>query len=108
MPRAEQLLELLDKNPQDDFLLYGLALEHAKLGQHERALEYFDRAIEVNRENPYHYFHKARSLEALERIDDARATLKTGMAVARRESDEKAVTEIRGYMEMIEINWSQS
>jgi Flp pilus assembly protein TadD len=72
MSRIEQLQEMLQKSPRDDFLLYGLAIEHAKHGQHEAALTYFDRAIEADAANAYHYFHKARSLEARERLDDAR------------------------------------
>ncbi|HZW09021.1 MAG TPA: CDC27 family protein [Phycisphaerales bacterium] len=105
MPRTERLLQLLDKSPRDDFLLYGLAIEHAKSGEHETALQYFDRAIEANRDNPYHYYHKAKSLEALERIDEALGTLRAGAAVAQEADDAKAVGEIRGYIDMIRINW---
>jgi tetratricopeptide (TPR) repeat protein len=107
MPSVEQLLKLLERSPGDDFLLYGLAIEHAKRGEHERALAYFDRAIEANAENPYHYFHKARSLEALERIDDALATLRRGSEAGHRTQDDKAVSEIAGYVDMIQINWSR-
>lgn len=108
MPSIEQLRKLLDKTPEDDFVLYALALEHAKLGEHEHALQWFDRAIAADDSNPYHYFHKARSLEALKRIDDALETLRTGLRFAKAADDDKAVSEIVGYVETIETNWSRN
>lgn len=107
MSRTEQLQELLSKSPQDDFLLYGLAIEHAKSGDHERAVAYFDRAIEANAQNPYHYYHKARSLEALRRVNEVVATLRAGVDVARKAQDHKAVDELQDYIEMIGINYSR-
>jgi tetratricopeptide (TPR) repeat protein len=107
MPSVERLIKLLESSPDDDFLLYALAIEHAKLAQHAEALAYFDRAIKANPANAYHHFHKARSLEALERIDDALDTLRSGAESARAQGDAKALSEITGYIDMIQINWSR-
>lgn len=108
MPSVDRLLKLLETSPGDDFLLYALAMEHAKQAEHETALAYFDRAIEADRGNAYHYYHKARSLEALQRIDEAIATLRLGADVARGGEEEKALSEILGYLDMIHTNWRRN
>lgn len=101
MPSLDQLLRVLQSTPDDAFLLYAVAMEHARLGDHEAALGYFDRAIEADPANPYHYFHKARSLETLGRSDQARATLTTGLEPARATRDAKAVSEITEYLDQL-------
>lgn len=98
MPSIDQLKRALEASPDDAFLLYGLAMEHAKIGRHEDALPLFDRAIEADPSNAYHHFHKARSLEALDREDDARATLEAGLDHAKRAGDAKAHSEISQYL----------
>ncbi len=98
MPTLDQLRRVLEASPNDAFLLYGIAMEHAKLGDHDTALTCFDRALEADPANPYHYFHKARSLEALTRIDEARDVLTAGLEYARRGNDEKAVSEKTEYL----------
>jgi len=97
MPSIEKLRALLESEPDDAFLLYAMAQELANTGAHEDALTYFDRTIGVDAAYCYAYFHKARSLEALGRDDEARATLDDGLAEATRVGDAKAASEISGY-----------
>lgn len=101
MPSIDQLLRALDADPADAFLLYGIAMEHAKLGDHEPALDYFRRAIEADPANAYHHYHMARSLKALGRGDDARATLEAGLTQARTHNDLKAVGELTEYLQRL-------
>lgn len=99
MPTLDQLLAVLERSPDDAFILYGVAMEHAKLGDHDTALVYFDKAIEADATNPYHFFHKARSLETLGRIDEARVALTTGLAQARKSNDRQAIAEVSDYLD---------
>ncbi len=98
MPSVEQLERLLAADPDDSFVHYALALEHAKAGDHDRAAESFDRCLALDELYCYAYFHKARSLEASGRKDDAKATLEAGLHAARRASDQKAIGEITSYL----------
>lgn len=98
MPSIDQLHRALSVDPNDAFLLYGLAMEHAKLDDHEPALDYFRRAIEADPANAYHHYHMARSLEVLGREGDARATLEAGLRAAQTHHDQKAVGEITEYL----------
>lgn len=99
MPSIDQLRRVLDKSPEDDFVLYALAMEHAKLGDHRAAVEYFDRAIAADQTNPYHYYHKSKSLAALGRTTEQRETLEAGIGHARAAQDMKAVHELSDLLE---------
>jgi len=101
MPTLGQLLAVLEKSPNDGFLLYGVAMEYAKLGDHDTAVAYFDQAIDADPTNPYHYYHKARSLEATGRLDEARETLSTGLTQARAQNDRQALSEVSEFLERL-------
>jgi tetratricopeptide (TPR) repeat protein len=104
MPSIAQLEKMLAADPRDAFILYGLAQEHAKAGGegHARAVEFYDRCLEVDPEYCYAYFHKARSLLALSRAADAAATVRAGIAAARRAGDGHAESELSGLLDEIE------
>lgn len=102
MPTLDQLLRVLETSPDDAFVLYGIAMEHSRLGDHEAALPYFDRALEADPTNPYHYFHKARSLEARGEIDQARAVLTLGLERAKASGDAQAINETAAYLDQLD------
>ena len=60
LPSIPQLEKLLALDPADAFVLYALAMEHAKLAEKDRAFAYFDRCIAADPAYCYAYFHKAR------------------------------------------------
>ncbi|MDA0294794.1 MAG: tetratricopeptide repeat protein [Planctomycetota bacterium] len=92
--RLTRLLSMLDAEPDDPFCLYGIAQEHANAGDHDTAVTWYDKAIAVDPDDGYHYFHKARSLESLQRLDVAIATVDAGIAAARRGGDSHALAEL--------------
>ncbi|MHC4834039.1 MAG: hypothetical protein ACYTFH_09165 [Planctomycetota bacterium] len=49
----------------------------------------------------YARFHKARLLEGLGRVDEARAELRLGLEAARVAGDAKALSEIAGALEAL-------
>jgi tetratricopeptide (TPR) repeat protein len=97
-PRLPQLLKLLAADPADPFVLYGIAQEHARAGDHAAAVGFYDRCLAADPLYCYGYYHKAVSLLALGRSDDARATLIAGEAAARDAGDGKALNEISGLL----------
>lgn len=102
MSRLEQLHKLLEIDPSDADVPYMIAHEHAKADEHESALEWFDRCLAQNAHYCYAYFHKARSEEALGRLDDARQTLRLGIECARVVGDAKAAAELSGFLDELE------
>ncbi len=98
MSRLDQLQKLFESEPTDAELPYMIAHEYAKLGEHETALTWFDRCTAIDPNHCYCYFHKARSLESLDRIEEACDTLRTGLQRALGAGDAKASGEIEGYL----------
>lgn len=99
MPSIADLERLLAADPNDAFLLYGMAQEQAKAGNHARAVQWYDRCLAADPAYCYAYFHKARSLEAAGRAPEAIATLMAGAAAARTAHDAHAAGEIAGYLD---------
>jgi tetratricopeptide (TPR) repeat protein len=99
MPSLAQLHKLLAAEPNDPFLLYGLAQEHARLGNHTEALQWYDRCLVADPRYAYAYFHKARSQEALGDTPAAVETLRAGVQAARAAGDQHAQSEISGYLD---------
>jgi tetratricopeptide (TPR) repeat protein len=100
--RIEKLQQLLEADPEDSFCLYALAQEFASRGEHDRALEYYERTLAMDAGMLYAYFHKARSQEELGDIDAARGTLRDGLARAEVLSDLHAAAEISGYLDSLD------
>jgi tetratricopeptide (TPR) repeat protein len=103
-PRLDKLAAMLEADPNDAFVLYGLAQEHAKVGtadEHERAVCYYDRCIAADPAYHYAYYHKAMSLIELERTEDAAATLRQGLASAKAARDHKASGELAALLDQI-------
>ncbi len=99
--RLAQLMKLHAAEPNDPFCLYGIAQEHARAGRHEEALGWYDRTIAADAAYCYAYFHKARSLEDLDRVDEACNVLRAGVAAAQQANDGHALSEMRGYLDQL-------
>jgi tetratricopeptide (TPR) repeat protein len=101
MPSVADLEKLLAESPADPFVLYGLAQAHAKEDRHGEAIMFYDRCLAADPAYSYAYFHKARSLEALDRRPDAARTLRAGLEAARSAGDPHAMSEIASYLDEI-------
>lgn len=99
MPTIADLERLLAADPDDAFVIYGIAQEYAKAGQFERAVGFYDRCLSVDPAYVYAYFHKARALEALGRVQEAREALARGVDVARTTDDGHAMAELSAYLD---------
>lgn len=99
--RMAQLQKLLAMDPNDAFVLYGLAQEHAKRDEHAQSIAYYDKCLAVDPLYCYAYYHKARSQQATGDMAGAVATLRLGLDAAKKAQDEKARSEIEGLIEML-------
>jgi Tfp pilus assembly protein PilF len=100
--RMRQLEQMLAKEPNDTFLLYGLAMEFKKVGDPQRALEYFRRVIDLDGGYCYAYHQMGMIHESLDDLDSARAAYRGGIEAARRKGDEHARQEIQAALSMLE------
>ncbi len=101
MGRIEQIRKMLAGDANDAFLNFALAMEYAKLGQHEEALAQFTRVAELDRKYVPSYFQKANLLVSIQRHDDARGVFQEGLAVAEEIGDHHAASEIRDALALL-------
>jgi tetratricopeptide (TPR) repeat protein len=96
--RRQRIEAMLAESPGDPFLRYSLALELEKERQHESSLELL-RGL-MHDAQPYvpAFFMAAQQLAALERIDEARATLREGIDEARRQGNAHAAGEMGEFL----------
>jgi len=98
MTRREKLQVLLEKQPDDAFLHYALAMELVKEGESVAALESFDGALRLDAGYVAAHYQKANALVSLDRADEARTTLNAGIAAARAKGDAHSEEELRALL----------
>ncbi|MBX3316530.1 MAG: tetratricopeptide repeat protein [Phycisphaeraceae bacterium] len=102
MPTIDQLFKVLAAEPNDPFTLYGLAQEYAKAGRTADAVAHYDKCLAADPTYCYAYYHKAKALEDAGFLAEAIETLHAGKAAAKKAGDSHALSEISGYLDMLE------
>ncbi len=92
--RRQQLEEMLAEDPNDPFLRYGLAMEHANAGAHEEAASCLRELIQLHPDYIPAYFHAGTALLELGRDGEAREVLRAGITVAVAKGDGHAAGEM--------------
>ena len=100
--RLRQLEQMLAREPNDTFLLYGIALEHKKAGDLPAAIEYLDRVIQIDPGYCYAYHQRGLAYEAQGDMESAKRSYRDGMEAAAKKGDEHARQEIEAALMMIE------
>jgi tetratricopeptide (TPR) repeat protein len=93
--RLEKLLEFLQNEPEDEFLLYALATEYLRLNETDKALQYYQNLVDNHPDYVGTYYHLGKLYEALDRKPDAISTYEKGMEVAKRKRDNHAFSELQ-------------
>jgi predicted Zn-dependent protease len=99
--RLEMLTAFLEQNPGDAFARYGLAMEYAKAGQTDTALEQFAKLLQLHPDYTNGYFMAAQTLEKAGRTADAKKMLENGVEAAKRTGNKHALSEMAGMLEEI-------
>jgi len=101
MSRIDALMSFLDEDPNDSFSRYALAMELAKLGDMDRAIEEFET---VRRNDPDYvatYYQLAKTYERAGRTDDAVGAYRDGIASATRAGDTHARDELAEALKLL-------
>src|ERR1700746_3799323 len=94
MDRVAMLNEILTQNPNDAFARYGLALEYSNQGQIEPALAEFGKLLSSHPDYTAGYFMAAQALAKVDRNEEARKMLESGIASAKRTGNAHAQSEM--------------
>jgi predicted Zn-dependent protease len=101
MDRLDALRMLLQQDPKNRLVRYGLAMELANQGNLEGAVVELRALIDANPDYAYAYFHCAQMLEKLDRVDEARETYRQGIDAAGRAGDSHALAELQEALDML-------
>jgi tetratricopeptide (TPR) repeat protein len=93
--RRQMLEEFSAAHPNDAFSLYGLAMECANQNDHSAATENFQKLLAAHPDYVTGYFQFGQLLARQSKIEEARQTLSSGIAVARRTGDQHAAEEMQ-------------
>lgn len=92
--RLEQLLQFLEEDPNDAFLLYAVATEYVKTNV-QQALVYYENLLQNHPEYVPTYYHAANLYVALNEKSKAEQTFKTGIQKAQAQQDRLALRELQ-------------
>lgn len=98
--RLERLLKYYSENPNDPFIIYGLALEYRKSGQQKEAWQYF-KILLINHPDylPTYYQAAEFAAEELGHLEEARQIYQTGLEKCRKQGDNFAQRELQSAYE---------
>lgn len=92
--RLEQLIKFHEEDPNDPFLLYGLALEYQK-SDVKKSEELFDTLLTGFPDYLPSYYHAAKLKAALGKGELALTIFKSGIALARKQNDMTTARELQ-------------
>jgi tetratricopeptide (TPR) repeat protein len=99
--RLQQLERMLEKSPNDPFLLYGIALEHKKAGELDRAARFLDRTIGADAGYCYAYYQLGQVREMAGDQEGARRVYRDGIEAAVKKGDAHARGEIEAALDLL-------
>jgi predicted Zn-dependent protease len=100
-PRLQQLLKMLEKEPADPFLLYGVAMEHKKAQRPAETLEYLRRTLSVDPLYCYAFYQLGQVHELQGDIGSAKRAYEEGITAARKKGDDHAKSELETALAML-------
>jgi len=99
MDKIAMLTEILAQNPGDAFARYGLAMAYSAEGKQEEALREYATTIEKSPDYVPAYQMSAQELIKAQRYDEARETLKAGLAACERTGNAHATSEMSAMLD---------
>lgn len=100
--RLQQIRALLADDPADPFLRYGLAMEYAGQGDDATAARHFRDLITASPEYVPAYLMLGQTLVRLGDDDEAKDTLRRGVAAAGRAGNEHAQGEMQALLDSLD------
>ncbi|MGA2595211.1 MAG: tetratricopeptide repeat protein [Bryobacteraceae bacterium] len=99
--RLEMLKNMVAQSPNDSFTRYGLAMEYARSGDLEQAIQEYRALLAANPNYPAAYFHGGQTLEKLGRREEARTLYQQGIEATTRLGDLHTRSEIQAALDQL-------
>lgn len=92
--RIEQLQQFYDEDPDDPFNVYALALEYLNHDRGRSAV-FFEKLLREHKDYLPTYHQAAKFFQEQEEKEKAIEIFETGIALAKKKNDDKALRELR-------------
>lgn len=90
-----KLRELAEKNPNNEFVAYQLGLLSFQSGQYDKAVNRFEKVLELNKRNVNAWFYMAQSLQQLGKTKEALAAVNQGLPLAKEDDTKASFQELK-------------
>jgi len=94
--RLAKLLEFLESDPNDPFILYALATEYNAQNEKDKAYSFYLQLTDQHPDYVGTYYHFGKLLEKDNQKEKAIEIYQQGMIVARNKRDMHAFSELQG------------
>ncbi len=101
--KIEQFKQLIEMDPNDPVLHYGLGMEYQKLGDFVAAAEEFRRTTELNPDYSAAYRESGKVLEKLGQNQEAARTYRKGIEVSKQNGDLQTMKEIEVFLRRLAV-----
>ena len=101
--RLEMILEMLQNNPEDEFLQYAAALEYIQLEETNTAIEYLKNLIKTSPDYLASYYQIGKLLEAKGKTNQAISYYKKGKKIAEKQRDMKTLGELEEALMILDV-----
>ncbi|GAB5552455.1 MAG: hypothetical protein Sapg2KO_20460 [Saprospiraceae bacterium] len=92
--RLEKLQVLFNESPQDSFLWFAIAKEYEKMGQSNKALEFYQKLVEEAPDDVGTYYHLGKLYEQQDKLSAAFQIYLKGIKIATKIGDQHAKGEL--------------
>jgi len=94
--RLVKLMEFLENDSNDPFVLYAIATEYNSINDNEKAFQYYEKLVSVHPDYVGTYYHLGKLLEKTGQTTAALEIYQKGMNAARAKRDMHAFSELQG------------
>ncbi len=94
--RLAKLLEFLESDPNDPFVLYALATEYNTSNDTEKALKFYLELVSDHPDYVGTYYHLGKLYQKLGNTEQALNIYQKGMVAAKNKRDMHAFSELQG------------
>jgi len=92
--RLDKLLEMLQNQPDDAFLLYAVGFEYEAVGENEKAKFYYNSILDKHPDYLPAYYQGGLLYGKLGETEQAINLLKQGIELAKLQNDKKTLREL--------------
>ena len=101
--RLDILKQMVSQAPNNSFARYGLAMEYAKDGQFQKAVNEYKELLAMDPNYCAGYYHGGQALEKLGDLEEARGMYEKGIEATTRTGDAHTRSEIEAALSLLPI-----